>query len=223
MLLQVIKYFPSACIMDIGGANGKLSRLLSEQQIETILLEPGIEGVMNARRNGLKHIIHASFQAACFKENSLPSIGLFDVLEHIEQDVLFLQSLSRAMKGGSTLYITVPAFMFLWSDFDHGVGHFRRYTTSSLCTKLRASGFEVVYDTYFFSWLPAPMLIVRTLSKLLNGKKVNRETEHLRKRSVLGNMLLAVLKPELVALKHRIKIPFGSSCLVIARKPQNYE
>ncbi len=43
------------------------------------------------------------------------AIGLFDVLEHIENEAGFLKQLREVLKTGGRLYLTVPAFRWLWS------------------------------------------------------------------------------------------------------------
>jgi hypothetical protein len=44
--------------------------------------------------------------------------------------------------------IFVPAHSGLYSEFDHRVGHFRRYSRATLATALSCAGFEVVETRY---------------------------------------------------------------------------
>lgn len=60
------------------------------------------------------------------------SIVYIDVLEHIEQDRAELERAVTRLAPGGSLIVLSPALPFLFSPFDESVGHFRRYTASSL-------------------------------------------------------------------------------------------
>jgi hypothetical protein len=60
------------------------------------------------------------------------SIIYIDVLEHIFDDKYELHEASLHLKKGSFLVVLSPAYPFLYSPFDRSIGHFRRYTHSSL-------------------------------------------------------------------------------------------
>ena len=59
-------------------------------------------------------------------------ILLMDVLEHIEDDFLFLSRLLAAASPGCFFLLTVPADESLWSVHDESFGHYRRYDKSRL-------------------------------------------------------------------------------------------
>ena len=59
-------------------------------------------------------------------------VTLLDVLEHQEDDAQFIGGLVAKMEPGSVLLLTVPALPKLWSPWDEALGHYRRYTRSSL-------------------------------------------------------------------------------------------
>ncbi len=60
------------------------------------------------------------------------SILYIDVLEHIEDDRAELLRASGRLSPGGTLIVLSPAHPFLYTAFDRAIGHFRRYTRSSL-------------------------------------------------------------------------------------------
>ncbi len=62
------------------------------------------------------------------KANSYEMIGMFDVLEHIEDDQGILQKLRGNLTDNGSIVLTVPAYPSLWSDFDVRAHHQRRYT-----------------------------------------------------------------------------------------------
>ena len=67
-----------------------------------------------------------------------------EVLEHIEDDLDFLASISLSMMSNGWLIGSVPAFACKWQDSDVLVGHYRRYEKHDLVRKLNISGFEVI-------------------------------------------------------------------------------
>jgi 2-polyprenyl-3-methyl-5-hydroxy-6-metoxy-1,4-benzoquinol methylase len=57
---------------------------------------------------------------------------LMDVLEHVQEDKAFLESIVSFARPGSFFLITVPAHQSLWSEHDVTAGHCRRYERESL-------------------------------------------------------------------------------------------
>lgn len=223
-IIEAVKiYSKNETFFDIGGGNGYVAKGLEENNIETVLIEPGLDGVINARERGLKNIICSTFEDAGIKPNSCKAIGLFDVIEHIEDDKQFLFSIYSILSENGFVYITVPAYNTLWSRYDDYSGHFRRYTIKQLCSTLKEIGFEILYATYIFSILPIPIFIFRTIPSLFkfnnNSMDINKhKKEHFQKNSLLYFLLEKILIKELNYIKQKKKIPFGSSCFVIAKK-----
>ena len=218
IIASIKKYCPKEIFFDVGGGNGFVSKGLEDSGISTVLVEPG-NGVINAKRRGLKNILNSTLEDAKFKKLSLSAIGVFDVIEHIPNDIEFLKSLFAYIKESGLLFITVPAYSFLWSNDDKFAGHYRRYTLKSIKKKLTDIGFSIKYSTYFFSFLPLPIFFTKTIPGIIKKKEqvtFNKDnTEH---NNGKGLFIQKVLNTELKAIKNRRSIPFGSSCLVIASK-----
>ena len=66
------------------------------------------------------------------KKSKFNSIIYIDVLEHIEKDQEELTRASQQLTTGGRLIVLSPAYETLYSQFDHAIGHYRRYTKSSL-------------------------------------------------------------------------------------------
>lgn len=219
----VKKYSGNKTFFDIGGGNGFVSLGLEKAEIQTVLVEPSIEGVRNAKTRGLKNLVCSTLQDASFKLNSISAIGVFDVVEHIEDDNMFLSQLYNYLEPNGKLYITVPAYNFLWANDDDYAGHFRRYTVSKFEKQLKALGYEINYSSYLFSPLVIPIYLLRSLpSKLGFNKDLNNEeknkSEHGTNDGILTRVIKSFLKRELVKIKNNKKIKFGSSCLIVATK-----
>jgi hypothetical protein len=154
----------------------------------------------------------------------MPAIGIFDVLEHIENDIDFLKKLSLYLEPKGMLYLTVPSYQFLWSHEDSLAGHYRRYTLKKLTKLLTDAGYKIQYKSYFFALLPVPILLFRTLpDRFIRAKQpINQSkhsSEHSQKRGLLGNLFNFLLKVEKQRINNLKVLPFGGSCIVVAQKP----
>jgi SAM-dependent methyltransferase len=74
-----------------------------------------------------------------------------NVLEHIEQDSKTVADLKKMLKKDGYLIIFVPAFNFLFSEFDFKVGHFRRYNVEMLKKICEQNDLEVENISFFDS------------------------------------------------------------------------
>ncbi len=219
VISSLVKEFsPSGPILDVGGGNGYVSLGLKKNEFSTIVIEPGKNGAEVAKERGLE-VINSEFNSDLFEKESISAIGLFDVVEHIEDDVNFLKMCKKNLKPGGFLYITVPAYQSLWSDDDVFAGHYRRYNRKTLSKLLKDSGFEVMRMTMFFSLLIAPIFFLRTIPSFF-GKKVkvdNVVTDH-KSQSLIGKIAEFIFSFENKLISRGFKIPFGASIVVVARK-----
>jgi SAM-dependent methyltransferase len=195
---------------------------LAAAGFDVALVEPGRAGASNARRRGLETVICATTATAQFKPRSLPAVGLFDVVEHIEDDLSFLKSLRGLLKVQGRLYVTVPAYPFLWSGEDVSAGHYRRYTLEGLCSVIERAGFEVEFSSYIFRFLPVPIALFRVLPYRL-GLSPATDTpraiarDHAVQGGVVAGVLARLLKSEIESLEKKRAMGFGGSCLAVAR------
>lgn len=223
IIQSVMKYSAGSVFFDIGGGNGFVAKGLEDRGIETVLIEPGIGGCLNARERGLENIVCSTLENASFYHNALEAVGLFDVVEHIEDDVTFLNTIHRFLQTNGLVYITVPAFNFLWSNEDKDAGHYRRYTVKQLEKVLESIGYTIEYSTYIFSILPIPVFLFRTLPAKLGFNKGKIEIDkhkkqHSEKSGIVDRVLNKIWSWELNRIKSGKKIPLGGSSFVVARK-----
>jgi SAM-dependent methyltransferase len=147
-------------------------------------------------------------------------IGMFDVLEHLDEDEATLAWLHSVLRPGGVLALTVPAHPFLWGEADVLAHHRRRYRRGELQGKLEGAGFRIERLTHFMASLAAPLALVRTLERtwgLGRRSAAARRDAELRVTPVVNGLLLAVLAAERRWLGVG-SFPFGSSLLAIARR-----
>jgi len=222
IVTAVRQYPPSGFILDVGGGNGFVARGLIEAGFATVLLEPGGMGAQNARdARRLPTVINATLDEAAIRPGSVPSVGLFDVLEHIEDDRGFAHQLAGIVRPGGLLYLTVPSFNWLWSTADVEAMHYRRYTRRSLTDSL-ASGFDVLYATYLFERLVPLFALMRALPYRVGFTRPKSghayEREHAAGSQRLADALGRMLNHEVAAIAAGKSLAVGSSLLVVARR-----
>jgi 2-polyprenyl-3-methyl-5-hydroxy-6-metoxy-1,4-benzoquinol methylase len=223
----VVRRFPPpdpGTLFDIGGGNGFVARGLRDAGFDVVVVEPGGAGAQNAKQRGLPTVVRATIEEARFRPASLPAAGLFDVIEHIEDDARFLKSLGELLQPNATLYATVPAYNWLWSADDRQAGHFRRYSLNQFQSVLQSAGFEILFGTYIFRFLPLPIAVLKALPHRIGLSRRQRTRQAVaRDHGVQGGWSVRVvnqlLTPEIDRLRQGRGMPFGGSCLVVARRP----
>ena len=234
-IARLVRRYPPGdhgAVFDIGGGNGFVAQGLMAAGVDVVLVEPGGAGAANAKQRGVKHVIRATTDTAGFMPGCFPAAGLFDVLEHIQGDVAFLQSIRRFMMPGGRLYLTVPAYRFLWSEEDVLAGHFRRYSMPELHRTLESAGLEIEFSTYIFRFLPLPIFFLRTLRHWFGNKKRNRSvttalrdhavsSDHIGAGRTTPGLLDRLLASELEVLDRNKSMCFGGSCMVVAKAPSS--
>ena len=144
-------------------------------------------------------------------------IGIFDVIEHIQDDVRVLKEAARALHAGGGLVITVPQHPFLWSRFDKRAMHVRRYAARELRDKVTAAGFEVVMMTSYVSLLLPLMMLSRLYRR--RPRPGADELFEMRVGRATNALLETVLAVERGLLVRGARFPAGGSLLMVARRP----
>ncbi|KYG69890.1 hypothetical protein AZI85_15975 [Bdellovibrio bacteriovorus] len=213
------KYVPEMIdFYDLGGGNGFVAQKIASMGYSVTLVEAG-SGVFNALKRGIDNVYCADIVGfKSTKPNAV--VGLFDVIEHFDKPENVYKSIHENMPGVSKLILTVPAYNWLWSDEDIRAGHFRRYTMTSLRKELNDAGYEVVFSSYFFSFLILPIFLFRTVPYLL--RKMSREQKNKagiqeHRSSHIGQIQNLVEKLLSVEGSLLGKIPFGGSIIVVAK------
>lgn len=144
-------------------------------------------------------------------------VGAFDVLEHIDDDVLTLRQIHKALHVDGLLVLTVPQHPWLWSPVDEYACHERRYDATSLHRKLRDAGFQILRSTSFVTLLLPAMAMSRYLQSKSAKESFDAASE-LKIPRMLNEALYRLLRLEMLAIRLGINFPIGGSRLVIAKK-----
>jgi SAM-dependent methyltransferase len=126
-------------VLEVGAGKGATTAVLCDgRQGAWTCLEPdaSLALELSERRSAGRlpaevRIVEGSL-AALPEDARFDCVLYVDVLEHIEDDALELANAGRHVAPGGSLAVVSPAHQWLYSPFDRAIGHFRRYTTSSL-------------------------------------------------------------------------------------------
>jgi SAM-dependent methyltransferase len=209
-------FAPPYRALELGCGNGSMLPVLQRAcpRATVIGMDLFAQGLTHARRRVNCPLVQADLRRHPF---SVPFqiIAMFDVLEHLQDDLQVLRQVRTMLAPDGVLLLTVPAHPFLWSYFDEASGHARRYTTGALRRVLEDAGFKIEYITQF-------MAAILPLLWLARRRPSPSAAAELRIRPGLNGILNAVLSPEVVMLRHRWRLPMGTSLLAAARvQPQN--
>jgi ubiquinone/menaquinone biosynthesis C-methylase UbiE len=177
-----------------------------------------------------------------FADASFALIGCFDVLYHrnvVSVDAA-IRELHRVCAPGGYLTITDSAFAILRSSHDVATQAARRFRLRDLTDPLRAAGFTIEHTTYFHALLFPAALAVRLGKRALHGspkldgaggggagrdgggsggdeREVAAHSDTAPVAPWLNRLLLGLYRVE-VPLTTRVRVPFGSSLLILARR-----
>jgi SAM-dependent methyltransferase len=209
-------------ILNIGAATGYSSELL--QQFGAVTSVEFDEDCYNFTRNVVKiPIQQGSILALDFPDNTFDLVCAFDVIEHVEDDRLAVSEMRRVAKKGGVMCVTVPAFMFLWSEHDVVNHHFRRYTQKILRGLFLGKN-TPIFHSYFNFWLFFPIAAVRVFLRLFTKKhlvkpeQAQSDFDNFKGNSGINTLLKYIFLSENLFLKRLIPLPIGVSILSSWRK-----
>jgi len=207
--------------LDVGGGNGYVAKALISAGIHCVLIEPGLDGALAARARAVEPVICARLEDANLASGCAASVGLFDVLEHIEHEAAALKLIHAILEPSGRLFLTVPSYEFLYSSEDDTAGHFRRYTIPRLRRVLAKSHFRIEFSSYFFTPLPPLIFFARTIPTRFGMRQAEKHeiagSEH-TPGGAAAWIMDRMLDLELRRLRARKRWPLGGSCLCVAVK-----
>lgn len=145
-------------------------------------------------------------------------LGLFDVIEHIEDDVRFLQAACALLCPGGLLVVSVPQHPWLWSDYDSKGGHKRRYTRKELRRKMESLELKILHTTSFVTFLLPVLASARSLRCGPKGTRGSTSFHDLRPGSLLNAVGEMAMLLDETLIRLGLSLPWGGSLVVIARK-----
>lgn len=227
LILAMLEKHPAeGDFLDIGGGNGFQAKAIINAGFkgQVILCEPGLQGCINARKRNIPLVYNGIFQDFPFDKYNVKVCGLFDVVEHIEDDVKFLNELYDSIQIGTKVFINVPAMKVLWSQMDEFSGHFRRYDNSDIERLKQQTKFKFVDHGYYFSFYFLPLLLLRAIPYKLGIRKslekiMQSETgNHSSGKGIISSYVAAHHKKWISNVKQNKYPSYGTSMFMVLEK-----
>jgi len=178
------------------------------------------KAVAVAQRNGF-NVKVKDLESDDLRDCQPDAICLFDVLEHIKNDSEAVNKIYLALKSNGYLFLTVPAYNFMFSSHDKALDHFCRYDKNKLMLLLENAGFKVVKSGYWNSLMFPGIFLIRVFKKFLGllVKKESHRSEASSLPPIVNGLLYRVLMLENFLIRKNIRFHWGLSIFVIAKKP----
>jgi SAM-dependent methyltransferase len=135
-------------VLEIGSGMGHFSRKLIESGHDRVVLSDTEEYCLTKlgetyAGNPRVEVVSVPLPGTVNISGQVDSVVAMNVLEHIEDDVRALRDLAAVVRPGGNIVLWVPAYMQLYGEFDRKVGHFRRYTPTTIRRSVEQAGLRV--------------------------------------------------------------------------------
>ena len=211
LIKEIKKYHIGNSIIDIGCGDSYFDYRLMEQ-VDNINKFYGIDIYADEEIKDGKYCVLNDYSK--LKNKKFDTVIMFDVLEHIEDDIDFLKNtVNNLLKDKGKIIMTVPAYQSLFSKHDVKLKHFRRYNIKTLREVAEKSSFKVInYHYFYFSLIP-----LRIISKLLNrDNKINNWSKN--EKHICTKIVKNILNLDYAIGKKLNKFSSGLSLFVVLEK-----
>lgn len=208
IILSIIrKYFKKNIkILDVGAGIGLITEKIKEAGYKKIIAADASSDSLEILKN--KGIMTLKLKLPEVEiKSKYDLILLLDVIEHVSDDQKTLINIKKILNKNGKIIITVPAFKFLWSKKDEEYGHFRRYTKKELRDKIKRTGYQIDYLSYYNFFLFMPALIAAKMNK--------REMKVKRYNSKQNRIFYPIFRQEAGFIRKGFLFPFGVSLIAV--------
>lgn len=209
-------------VFDLGcGVGGMLGPMSEFGRVIGMDIDPG--SLAYCRDRGFPNVFNGRGHRLPVQSDSVDLIGAFDVIEHIPEERETIAECFRILKPGGWLFLSGPAYQFLYTHQDKMVHHQRRYTVGDLKRKFRAAGFTVEKASYINFFL-FPLIFLALMVKKVRERwsppedGETRFNTDVKMPGGLNALFRGLFSSERFFLRF-LSFPFGHSLIVMVRKP----
>lgn len=209
-------------ILDLGCGTGKMLKVL-KQFGDTTGVDSSKKAVAYAKAKGAGKVVVGDATKLPFKKESFDVVTAMELLEHIKDDSGALRQWRRVLKPKGVLFLTCPAYMWMWGPADKFAHHERRYTRGQLVTLLKRNSFRVIRASYFNTILFPGVALIRLARKpfvkldTMKGEDLAKAFDFHIGPKFLSKFLYWVFLQERYLLRW-FNLPLGVSIIVLAQK-----
>jgi SAM-dependent methyltransferase len=176
------------------------------------------DGIDRARAAG-RPLARADAQRIPFASGTFDIAASFDVMQSVPDDRAMIAEMARVLKPGGHVVLNVTALEFMRGDHSDVWGELRRYTPARIRALVEGAGLRPVRISFLFGSVLPLMLGVRLLQRLMRPiREPSGDSDLAVPAAPINAALTGVLAAESWLARY-VPIPFGSSLMVVARKP----
>jgi SAM-dependent methyltransferase len=131
-------------VLDIGCGTGALLDQLKTCSAELWGLDVSPEALKYCALRGHGNLVAADAAQTPFRAGYFDVITAIGLIEHLDNDIAFLQEAKRLLKPNGVLVLLTSSFPYLWSMHDTANEHKRRYYLRPLKRMIQEVGFNTV-------------------------------------------------------------------------------
>ncbi|WP_417913876.1 class I SAM-dependent methyltransferase [Candidatus Electronema sp. JM] len=213
-MLDALKLKENSKILEIGCGTGANLKLLEKYgQVSATEID-------SYALNYTRKFFHGNLRQGSLPDNT-PFFGekfdlicMFDVIEHVENDMAALSNISNFLSSNGMVFITVPAYQWLYGEHDRINHHYRRYTVGRLKKLTNNSGLRIIRAGYFNTILFPIALFLRIFERIKGGKIVSEITVP---ANIINKIFYRIFSAEKFILPSH-SFPYGLSAFAIMEK-----
>ncbi len=209
-------------ILDLGCGMGGFLAGLADLGEHVVPSDVSLESLAHCSERGFADGVLSSGYTLPFADDSFDLVCMFDAIEHIPDDDKVMREVARVLRPGGHVFVSVPAYQFLYANNDRVAKHERRYTRSRLRKVFQQAGLAVERNThsnvFLFPVILPTVLLIKLIEKLV-PREVDSDHTNLSWPipRFVHNFLHALFAAELPFTRH-FDWPAGHSIAAIARK-----
>jgi SAM-dependent methyltransferase len=208
---------PEAFLVDCGAGTGRFAAEMVPH-CKVVAIDDHAESLAIARKNlGDDRVLEGSCLKLPLPDSTADIVTALDVIEHVEDDHRAVREMTRVMKPGGVLVITVPAFQELWSDWDEALHHYRRYRRAGLERCLQGANMDIMHIAYINVLAFPAVFAIRKLRRMFPEPQGAARAEENIPPAWLNQFLQATFVG--LACQSAVRFPFGVGLLAVAKKP----
>ena len=203
-----------ASILEIGaGTGGNVAMLQRWGKVSAVEMSELARSIASERR-GYEFLSGHLPDSLPASAGPVDLVCLFDVLEHVSDDVASLEAIHDILRPGGRVVLTVPAHQWLWSAHDVELHHFRRYSRAMLRQRIEEAGYHLDKLTFINAALFPVAVAARLTDRLRRtSSAAGQDTPWAPVNALMRRLFEAERR-----IVPRHSLPFGLSLLAVFSK-----